>query len=228
MRFPNRKTGYWTLVSNLVDPRVGAAYCRNVPRQGAHPLARRVSQCDLTYAPGRREQRLPVGLSGRRASPRTSGASSSTTVTRAPCSGASCGRRHPYPRTRGGEDVLMARALIEAGLHGDLRGSRHRPAHARIHTRPSRAPCVRRRRIRIARRWGACASVPEDAAASRPRSSWSSTARSWPAEGYDAASAREELARAEARHRRFFAALAEGARTSRRAPPGPDCGRGPW
>src|SRR5262249_15199642 len=47
------------LASNFDDPRVGAAYCRNLPRPDARRLTRIFSAGDPGYAPGRREVRLP-------------------------------------------------------------------------------------------------------------------------------------------------------------------------
>ena len=102
------------LVRNFDDPVVGAAYCRNVPRPDAELLTRAFSAGDPGYQPARRETRLPA--------PEAYAALSSderrllynfNDV-------ASAVRRelwelHPFPRTSFGEDVLMARALLEAG-----------------------------------------------------------------------------------------------------------------
>ncbi|MCC6406690.1 MAG: glycosyltransferase [Planctomycetes bacterium] len=98
----------------FADPRVGAAYCRNVPRPDARPFARIATRNDPTYAeiprvserPDRRT-RLALGPDELRA-------------LYAYCDTASAVRRelwerHPYPITQAGEDMLLARALIDAG-----------------------------------------------------------------------------------------------------------------
>ncbi|MBI5434650.1 MAG: glycosyltransferase [Planctomycetes bacterium] len=98
----------------FADPRVGAAYCRNVPRPDARPFARIATRNDPTYAevprvrerPDRRT-RLALGPDELRA-------------LYAYCDTASAVRRelwerHPYPITLAGEDMLLARALIDAG-----------------------------------------------------------------------------------------------------------------
>src|SRR6185369_7022958 len=47
-----------TLVANFEDERVGAAYCRNVPRPDCELLTRVFSANDPGYAGGRRETRI--------------------------------------------------------------------------------------------------------------------------------------------------------------------------
>lgn len=102
------------LVANFQDERVGAAYCRNVPRPDAQLLTRVFSAQDHGYAPGRREQRIHD---------RAAYALMSAHEKRLLWNFndvASAVRRelwelHPFPRTWFGEDVLMARALLEAG-----------------------------------------------------------------------------------------------------------------
>lgn len=102
------------LVRNFDDSRVGGAYCRNLPRPDAEILTRAFSAQDPGYQPGRRETRID--------DPRAYAALSSderrllynfndvaSAVRR------ELWERHPFPRTAFGEDVLMARALLEAG-----------------------------------------------------------------------------------------------------------------
>jgi len=101
-----------TLAANFADERVAAAYCRNVVRPAADPLTRIFSAADPGYALERREVRLPadyetLGPHERRVLYNFNDVASA--VRR------SLWERHPFPRTWFGEDVLMARALLEAG-----------------------------------------------------------------------------------------------------------------
>jgi glycosyltransferase involved in cell wall biosynthesis len=103
------------LAKNFDDPRVSAAYCRNVPRKDASLLTRVFSANDPGYTPGRRETRLPDAASyalmnahERRLLYNFNDVASA--VRR------ELWERHPFPRTWFGEDVLMARALLEAGF----------------------------------------------------------------------------------------------------------------
>lgn len=100
--------------ANFDDPEVGAAYCRNVPRPDARLLTKLHSSGDPGYTEGRREVRLPppaeyaaLGPHERRLLYNFNDVASAV-------------RRelwelHPFPRTWFGEDVLMARALLEGG-----------------------------------------------------------------------------------------------------------------
>ncbi len=103
-----------TLAANFADPAVGAAYCRNVPRPDAGLLARVFSEQDPGYAPGRRETRLPppdeyaaMDAHARRLLYDFNDVASALRR--------SLWELHPFPRTSFGEDLLMSRALLEAG-----------------------------------------------------------------------------------------------------------------
>ncbi|MEM8711818.1 MAG: glycosyltransferase, partial [Planctomycetota bacterium] len=103
------------LVRNFDDPRVGAAYCRNVPRPDADPLTKIFSSGDPGSAEGRRETRLPapeeyaaLDAHARRLLYNFNDVASAFRR--------SLWRRHPFPRTPFGEDILMARAFLEAGF----------------------------------------------------------------------------------------------------------------
>ncbi|MDP6409019.1 MAG: glycosyltransferase [Planctomycetota bacterium] len=102
------------LVSNFADDRVGAAYCRNVVRPGADVLTRVFAEADPGYATERRETRLSglddyaaLGPHERRLLYNLNDVASA--VRR------ELWERHPFPRSAFGEDILMARALLEAG-----------------------------------------------------------------------------------------------------------------
>ena len=101
------------LASNFDDPAVGAAYCRNVPRRdAAAPDARSSAPSDPGYGGERREVRLPsdherLDPYARRLLYNFNDVASAMRR--------ELWQRHPFPRTQFGEDVLMARALLEAG-----------------------------------------------------------------------------------------------------------------
>lgn len=103
-----------TLAANFRDPAVGAAYCRNVPRPDAHILTRVFSENDPGYAAARREVRISDPAAYAAMSPHERRLFYNFNDV------ASAIRRdlwelHPFPRAAFGEDVLMARALLEAG-----------------------------------------------------------------------------------------------------------------
>ncbi len=103
-----------TLHRNFADPRVGAAYCRNVARPDASLLTRVFSAADPGYATERREVSLPAPDEYERMDPHARRVLWNFNDV------ASAIRRdlwelHPFPRTAFGEDVLMARALLEGG-----------------------------------------------------------------------------------------------------------------
>ena len=100
------------LHGNFGDARVGAAYSRNVHRPEADLLTRLSTRLDPGYAEGRREVRLPSDYAtldpeGRRQLYNFNDVASA--IRR------DLWERHPFPRTDFGEDLLMARALLEAG-----------------------------------------------------------------------------------------------------------------
>ncbi|MEY2806286.1 MAG: hypothetical protein RIR65_703, partial [Planctomycetota bacterium] len=102
------------LVANFDDPATGAAYCRNVPRPDAWPLTKIFSAGDPGYAPGRRRAVRPGKADWERMDAHAKRLLFNFNDV------ASAVRRelwelHPFPRTWFGEDILMARALIEAG-----------------------------------------------------------------------------------------------------------------
>jgi glycosyltransferase involved in cell wall biosynthesis len=104
-----------TLAGNFDDARVGAAYCRNVPRPDADLLTRLFSAADPGYAAGRRESRLPDAATYARMNAHEKRVlynfnDVASAIRR------ELWERHPFPRTWFGEDVLMARALLEAGF----------------------------------------------------------------------------------------------------------------
>lgn len=102
------------LAANFEDEEVGAAYCRNVPRPDAELLTKVFSAGDPGYATERRVVRLPdretyaaLNPHERRVLYNFNDVASAIRRT--------LWERHPFPRTEFGEDVLMARALLEAG-----------------------------------------------------------------------------------------------------------------
>lgn len=104
-----------TLVKNFEDERVGAVSCRNVVREGADFLTALFALEDPGYAPERRVVSLPepeiyaaLDPDQRRLLYGLNDVASG--VRRA------LWERHPFPRTDFGEDVLMARAVLEMGF----------------------------------------------------------------------------------------------------------------
>ena len=102
------------LARNFAAPEVGAAYCRNVARADAELLTRIFCRSDPGYAEARVEARLPdpwtwakLGPDERRLLYNFNDVASA--VRR------ELWERHPFPRTTMGEDVLIARAIVEAG-----------------------------------------------------------------------------------------------------------------
>ena len=100
------------LVANFTEPRVAAAYCRNVPRPDARLSTKVLSSTDPGYGEQRVVQEAPDDLDALSPDERRllyNFNDVASAVRR------ELWERHPFPRTNFGEDVLMARALIEAG-----------------------------------------------------------------------------------------------------------------
>jgi glycosyltransferase involved in cell wall biosynthesis len=112
---PTSRRWLATLAKNFDDPRVGAAYCRNLPRADADLLTRLFSAHDPGYAPGRREARLPDAAAYARMNAHDRRVLCNFNDV-ASAIRRELWERHPFPRTWFGEDVLMARALLEAGF----------------------------------------------------------------------------------------------------------------
>jgi glycosyltransferase involved in cell wall biosynthesis len=103
-----------TLAANFTADSVAAACCRNVPRPDAAAVTKLLSVGDPGYAEQRREVRLvdvpdyaALGPHERRLLYNFNDVASA--IRR------SVWELHPFPRTPFGEDILMARALLEAG-----------------------------------------------------------------------------------------------------------------
>jgi glycosyltransferase involved in cell wall biosynthesis len=104
-----------TLARNFDDPRVGAAYCRNVPRLGASILTRVFSANDIGYSAVRREACIEDPEAYARMSAQEKRIlynfnDVASAIRR------ELWERHPFPRTWFGEDLLMSRGLLEAGF----------------------------------------------------------------------------------------------------------------
>jgi len=102
------------LAKNFDDPAVGAAYCRNVPREDAQFLTKVMSRNDPGYAVDRAEVRLPDTATLAAMDPDERRRLYNFNDV------ASAIRRelwelHPFPRTTMGEDVLIGRGILEAG-----------------------------------------------------------------------------------------------------------------
>jgi len=201
-----------TLASNFDDPAVAAAYCRNIPREGADFLTKLFCANDPGYDEGRRVARIEDRHGYELMTPQDR---------RILCNFndvASAIRReiwelHPFPRTSFGEDVLMARAILEAGLdvvYDD---------QAKVEHSHDYAPEVLRERARIDGRFNAewlgrtCVATPSDARAlvRRQLEVDDSAMRTM---GLDEARRRSELERAKALREAVFFGLHDGGRTA--------------
>ena len=103
-----------TVVSNFDDPDVAACFVRNVPRPDADILTKALSDTDPAYLTGRRVKRAPdlneydeLDVHARRDLYYFS--NTAAAVRR------STWRHHPFPRVEFGEDILLGRAIVEAG-----------------------------------------------------------------------------------------------------------------
>jgi len=102
------------LAAHFADPEVGAAYCRNVPRRDALPETRILSAGDPGYSSRASRVHAPdpasyAALSSHERRLLYNFNDVASAVRR------ELWERHPFPRASFGEDVLMARALLEAG-----------------------------------------------------------------------------------------------------------------
>jgi rhamnosyltransferase len=102
------------LARNFEDPAVAAATCRNLARPDAQLLTRLFSDQDPGYTAGRREVRLPpaatyAAMDAHQKRLLYNFNDVASAVRR------SVWELHPFPRAEFGEDLLMARALLEAG-----------------------------------------------------------------------------------------------------------------
>ena len=104
-----------TLVANFDDPDVGAVTCRNVPRPDAEVLTKIFSATDPGYVEGRREVRLPDAEAYAAMGPHEKRLLYNFNDVAAAYR-RDLWERHPFPRTNFGEDILMARAFLEAGF----------------------------------------------------------------------------------------------------------------
>ena len=102
------------LARNFEDPAVAAATCRNLARPDAELLTKVFSDKDPGYMAGRREVRLPAADKYAALNPHERRHLYNFNDV-ASALRRSVWERYPFPRTEFGEDVLMARALLEAG-----------------------------------------------------------------------------------------------------------------
>ncbi len=202
------------LHANFADPAVGAAYCRNLPRPDADLLTRVFSAGDPGYAPERREVRLPENYDqldphARRLLYNFNDVASA--IRR------DLWERHPFPRTDFGEDLLMARALLEAGFTV-VYDERSTVEHSHDY-----GPDAMRARARIDGRFNAeyldriCIASTEDAAAQVERQ-LELDRGALVAAGVEGDDLQRELGRARDLRRAAFMGLYEGGQSKRRFP----------
>lgn len=202
-----------TLASNFEDPAVAAAYCRNVPRPDADFLTRLFSANDPGYDAGRRVARIEDRHGYELMTPQDRRILCNFNDV-ASAIRREIWERHPFPRTSFGEDVLMARAILEAG-HDVVYDDRAEVEHSHDY-----APEVLRERARIDGRFNAewlgrtCVATPSDARAlvRRQLEVDDSAMRTM---GLDESRRRAELERAKALREAVFFGLHEGGRTTR-------------
>jgi glycosyltransferase involved in cell wall biosynthesis/GT2 family glycosyltransferase len=211
---PGSKHWLATLARNFEDPKVGAAYCRNVPRPDAELLTRVFSENDPGYTAGRRETRLPenyaqLGPHERRLLYNFNDVASA--VRR------ELWERHPFPRAAFGEDVLLARALLEAGwtvVYDDIAVVEHSHDYG---------PEEMRKRCRIDGKFNAehldrvCIATRGDAE-ELTRRQLQRDREALQTAGFSGEALDSELAKAEALRRAAFVGLYEGGLAKRRYP----------
>ncbi len=209
---PGSKHWLATLARNFDDPAVGAAYCRNTPRPDAQLLTRVFSENDPCYVAGRRETRLPANYGQLDAHERRllyNFNDVASAVRR------ELWERHPFPRTWFGEDVLLARAVLEAGwtvVYDDVAVVEHSHDYGPLETR---------KRCRIDGRFNAehldriCVASREDAE-ELTRRQLARDREALIAAGFSGAQLETQLAQAELLRRAAFVGLYEGGLTRRR------------
>ena len=111
---PSHERWLAQLARNFEDPVVGAAYCRNVHREDSQLLTRVFTRTDPGYDTERVETRITdraeydaLSKLGKRLYCNFNDVASA--IRR------SLWERYPFPRTMMGEDVLIGRAILEAG-----------------------------------------------------------------------------------------------------------------
>lgn len=211
---PGSKHWLATLARNFEDPAVGAAYCRNVPRPDAQLLTRVFSENDPGYTAGRRETRLPANYAQLDAHERRllyNFNDVASAVRR------ELWERHPFPRTWFGEDVLLARAVLEAGwtvVYDDVAVVEHSHDYG---------PEEMRKRCRIDGRFNAehldriCVASRDDAE-ELTRRQLVRDREALSAAGFSGSQLEQQLAQAEPLRRAAFVGLYEGGLSQRRYP----------
>jgi len=204
------------LVANFADEEVAAVTCRNVPRPDAHLLTKLFSENDPGYAQGRREVRLSdvEGYEEMNAHERRLLYNFNDV---AAAYRREVWEKHPFPRTPFGEDVLMARALLEAGytiVYDDAATVEHSHDYT---------PEEHRARGEIDARFNAewldriCVASEADARELTKRQ-LVIDGEAIAAAGHASDEARALLAEAKAQREATFLGLHEGGRTTRRRP----------
>jgi glycosyltransferase involved in cell wall biosynthesis len=205
-----------TLASNFEDPRVGAAYSRNLPRPDAEVLTRVFSEHDPGYTAGRREQKLPDIATYAGFGPHEKRLLFNCNDVAAAYR-RDLWRAHPFPRTEFGEDLLMARALIEAGytvVYDDVATVEHSHDYG---------PDEMRKRCRIDGKFNVewlgrvCVASRHDAEILTKRQ-LERDREALTAAGVTGAALTSELQRAEALRRAAFLGLYEGGASTKRYP----------
>jgi glycosyltransferase involved in cell wall biosynthesis len=202
------------LVKNFEDSDVAAVTCRNVPRPDAQLLTKLFSENDPGYSAGRREVRLSDVESYEEMS-----AHERRLLYNFNDVAAGYRRElwqlHPFPRTPFGEDVLMARALLEAG-YTVVYDDEATVEHSHDYT-----PKEHRTRGEIDARFNAewldriCVASKSDAKELTKRQLKTDTA-AIAAAGYEGAEADALLREAKAQREATFLGLHEGGRTPHR------------